>query len=227
MKNNSGKWLSIVTFLGAVIYSVVLFLLKKDFDLSSWILYGATMIAFLLVGVQAISIGTGSERIFFNAFNIFTVVYFSVQFLIGGVMLMFFHGLPVTPVLVGEILLLAAYLVFVILRKAAVKNSSGQENTEQRAVQKLRTMESNVRFLIDRQKDPEIKKALESLAEEIHYSSPVSDPSFETFEDKLLEDIQTLQEELIEGKGYPMVTIESIERLVKDRNQMAAEFRRK
>ena len=75
MKNNSGKWLSIVTFLGAVIYSVVLFLLKKDFDLSSWILYGATMIAFLLVGVQAISIGTGSERIFFNAFNILFCIF--------------------------------------------------------------------------------------------------------------------------------------------------------
>ena len=109
-KGNAGLWIGIAAFFLAAVYSVILFLLKPNFDMTAWVIYGATMVAFLLVGIQAIAFTrTGSGVIMDTALGIVTAIYFGLQLVFGGIVCMSFSDVPLTPVLVCEIIVLAAH----------------------------------------------------------------------------------------------------------------------
>ena len=226
-KSYAGSWIGIAIFFVAVIYSLILFLLKPSFDMSAWVLYAATMIAFLLVGAQAIaSARSGAGIVTDAALGIVTSVYFGLQLILGGIICMFFSDIPLTPVLVFEVILLAAYLVIAFLMFAAQSGSNAQDQNDQKTVQKMRLLESDVQGMMEEAANPELKKALKDLAEAIHYSDVVSLPGLADVESRIAQNVAILQDELTDENADPLARIETLRRLLKERDRTAAILKR-
>ncbi len=226
-KSHAGLWIGITVFFLAAVYSVILFLLKSHFDIAAWVLYGATMIAFLLVGIQAIaSVRTSSTVIVDTALGIVTIIYFGVQLIFGGIVCMSFSDVPLTPVIVCEIIILATYLVFAFVMYAAQSNNAAQDHNDQKTVQKMRLLESDVQGMMEEASDSEVKKALRELAEAIHYSDVVSLPGLADVEGRIAQNIAILQDELTDDAADPLARIETLRRLLKERDRTAAILKR-
>ena len=226
-RNHSGLWVGIAVFFVAAVYSVILFLVKPTFDIVAWVLYGATMVAFLLVGIQIIaSSKSGSAIVMDTALGIVTSIYFGLQVIFGGIVCMCFSDLPLTPVIVCEIILLAAYLAIAFFMYAAQSSNAAQDQNDRQAVQKMRLLESDVQGMMDEATSPDIKKALKDLAEAIHYSDVVSLPGLADVEGRIAQNIAILQDELTDENADPLARIETIRRLLKERDRTAAILKR-
>lgn len=226
-KSHAGFWVGIAVFFVAAVYSVILFLVKSSFDSAAWVLYGATMVAFLLVGIQAIaSARTGSGIVMDVTLGIVTAIYFSLQLIFGGIVCMSFSDVPLTPVIVCEIIILATYLVFAFVMYAAQSNNAAQDHNDQKTVQKMRLLESDVQGMMEEASDSEVKKALRELAEAIHYSDVVSLPGLADVEGRIAQNIAILQDELTDDAADPLARIETLRRLLKERDRTAAILKR-
>lgn len=226
-KSHAGFWVGIAVFLIAAVYSVILFLVKTDFDIASWVLYGATMVAFLLIGMQTIaSSRSGSGIVMDTALGIVTAIYFGLQVIFGGIICMSFKDVPLTPVIVCEIILLAAYLVITFLMFAAQSSNAAQDHNDQKTVQKMRLLESDVQGMVDEATNLEVKKALKDLAEAIHYSDVISLPGLADVEGRIAQNVAILQDELTDENADPLTRIETLRRLLKERDRTAAILKR-
>ena len=226
-KSHAGFWVSIAVFFIAAVYSVILFMLKPSFDTSAWVLYGATMVAFLLVGIQMIASSRSESTIVMDtSLSIVTTIYFGLQLIFGGIVCMCFNDLPLTPVIVCEIILLAAYLVIAFFMYAAQSNNAAQDQNDRQAVQKMRLLESDIQSMLDEATNPDVKKALKDLAEAIHYSDVVSLPGLADVEGRIAQNVAVLQDELTDDNSDPLARIEKIRRLLKERDRTAAILKR-
>jgi hypothetical protein len=226
-KSRAGFWVGVAAFFLAAVYSVVLFLLKPSFDITAWVLYGATMVAFLLVSIQAIaSVRTGSGVIMDTTLGIVTAIYFGLQLIFGGIVCLSFSDVPLTPVIVCEIILLAVYLIIAFMMYAAQSSSAAQDHNDQKTVQKMRLLESDIQGMIEETKNPEVKRALKDLAESIHYSDVVSLPGLADVEGRIAQNVAVLQDELTDENADPLARIETLRRLLKERDRTAAILKR-
>lgn len=226
-KNRAGLWAGVAVFFLAVVYSIVLFLLKPNLDLTAWVLYGSTMVAFLLVGLQTVAAAkSGSGIIMDTTLGIVTAIYFGLQLIFGGIICMSFSNVPLMPVVVGEIILLAAYLIIAFRIYGAQSSNLAQDYNDQKTVQKMRLLESDVLGMMEETGNPEIKKALQDLAEAIHYSDVVSLPGLTDVEGRIAQNVATLQDELTDENADPLARIETIRRLLKERDRTAAILKR-
>lgn len=226
-KNHAGFWVGFAVLFIAAIYSAILFLVKTTFDLSAWLLYGFTMAAFLLVAIQAIAaVKSGPGIAMDTALGVVTSIYFGLQFIFGGIVCMCFADLPTTPVLVCEIILLAAYLMLSFVMYGAQSHMSAQDHNDQNAVRKLRLLESDIQGMADQQTDSPLKQALMGLAEEIHYSDVVSLSALADVEGRIAQNVAILQDELTDDSADPLARIEVIRRLLKERDRTATILKR-
>lgn len=222
-KSHAGFWVGIAVFFIAAVYSVILFLVKPNFDVTAWVLYGATMVAFLLVGIQMIaSCGSGSAIVMDTALGIVTAIYFVLQLLFGGVICMSFSDVPLTPVIVCEIILLAVYLVIAFFMFAAQSSNAAQDHNDKKTVQKMRLLESDIQGMMEEATDARIKGALKELAEAIHFSDVVSLPGLADVEGRIAQNVAILQDELTDENANPLSRIETLRRLLKERDRTAA-----
>ncbi len=226
-KSHASVWVGVAAFFLAAVYSVILFLVKPHLDLTSWVLYIATMIAFLLVGIQMIAAARGGPSVVTDtALGIVTAIYFFLQLIFGGIVCMSVKDVPTTPVIVGEIILLALYLAIAFLMYAAQSSNAAQDHNDKKAVQKMRLLESNVQGMIEETEDPGVKQALKELAEAIHYSNVVSLPGLADVEGRIAQNVAVLQEELADDSADPLARIETLKRLLKERDRTAAILKR-
>lgn len=226
-KSHAGFWVGIAVFFIAAVYSAIIFLVKPSFDITAWVLYGATMIAFLLVGIQMIaSSRSGSAIVMDTALGLVTAIYFGLQLIFGGIVCMCFTDIPITPVIVCEIILLAAYLVIAFLMYAAQSSNAAHDHNDRQAVQKMRLLESDIQGMMEEVSNPEVKKALKDLAEAIHYSDVASLPGLADVEGRIAQDVAILQDELTDDGADPLARIEKIRRLLKERDSTAAILKR-
>lgn len=226
-KSHAGVWVGIAAFFLAAVYSVILFLVKPHLDLTSWVLYIATMIAFLLVGIQMIAAARGGSSVITEtALGIVTAIYFFLQLIFGGIVCMSVKDVPTTPVIVGEIILLAVYLVIAFLMYAAQSSNAAQDHNDKKAVQKMCLLESDVQGMIEETEDPGVKQALKELAEAIHYSDVVSLPGLADVEGRIAQNVAVLQDELADDSADPLARIETLKRLLKERDRTAAILKR-
>ena len=226
-KSHAGVWVGVASFFLAAVYSVILFLVKPHLDLTSWVLYIATMIAFLLVGIQMIAVARGGSSVITDtALGIVTAIYFFLQLIFGGIVCMSVKDVPTTPVIVGEIILLAVYLVIAFLMYAAQSSNAAQDHNDKKTVQKLRLLESDVQGMIEDTEEPSVKMALKELAEAIHYSDVVSLPGLADVEGRIAQNVAILREELADDSADPLARIETLKRLLKERDRTAAILKR-
>lgn len=143
-KSCAAFWIGMASLFMAAIYSAIVFLVRITFDISAWLLYGFTMVAFLLITIQLVAASRKSSSIVMDtALSIVTLIYFGLQFIFGGIIGMCFGALPVTAVLVCEMVLLAGYLVIAFVVYGAQSHSAAQDQNDQNAVRKMRVLESD------------------------------------------------------------------------------------
>lgn len=226
-KGHAGFWVGIASLFMAAIYSAVVFLLKTTFDISAWMLYGFTMVAFLLITIQSVAASRKSSSIVMDtALGVMTLVYFGLQFIFGGIICMCFNDLPMTAVLVCEIILLAVYLVIAFIMYGAQSHSAAQDQNDQNAVRKMRLLESDILGMSEEQTDAARKQALKALAEDVHFSDVAMYPALADVEGRIAQNVAILQEELSDESADVYARIGTIRRLLKERNKTAAILKR-
>lgn len=226
-KSHAGFWVGVAVLFFAAVYSAIVFLVKTTFDLSAWMLYGFTMVAFLLVAIQMIAASRKSASIVMDtALGIVTAIYFGLQFIFGGIICMCFSDLSMTAVMVCEIILLAAYLMVAFMMYAAQSHSAAQDHNDQKAVRKMRLLESDIQGMAEQQEDASLKQALKALAEEIHFSDVSSFPGLADVEGRIAQNVAILQDELTDETADAYARIEAIRRLLKERDRTATILKR-
>ena len=226
-KSHAGFWVGIALLFMAAVYSAILFLVKTTFDIRAWMLYGFTMVAFLLITIQSVAASRKSSSIIMDtALGVVTLIYFGLQFIFGRIICMCFSDLPMTAVLVCEIILLAAYLVIAFIMYAAQSHSAAQDHNDQNAVRKMRLLESDILGMAEEQADASIKEALKTLADEIHFSDVATYPVLVDVEGRIAQNVAILQNELTDEAADVYERIEAIRRLLKERNRTAAILKR-
>lgn len=226
-KSHAGFWIGIASLFVAAVYSDIVFLVKTTFDISAWLLYGFTMVAFLLITVQSVATSRKSSSIVMDtALGIVTLIYFGLQFIFGGIICMCFSALPMTSVLVCETILLAGYLAIVFITYGAQSHSAAQDRNDRKAIRKMRLLESDILDMAEKQEDAAKKQALKALAEEVHFSDMATYPALTDVEDRIAQNVAILQEELTDEAADVYARIETIRRLLKERNRTAAILKR-
>lgn len=226
-KSRAGFWVGIASLFMAAVYSVILFLVKTTFDISAWMLYGFTMVAFLLITIQSVAASRKSSSIVMDtALGFVTLIYFGLQFVFGGMICMCFSDLPMTAVLVCEIIILAAYLVIAFIMYGAQSHSTAQDQNDQNAVRKMRLLENDILDMAEEQTDAAKKQALKALAEEVHFSDVATYPTLADVEGRIAQNVAILQDELTDESADVYARIEAIRRLLKERNRTAAILKR-
>lgn len=224
-KSHAGFWVGIASLFMAAIYSAIVFLVKTTFDISAWMLYGFTMVSFLLITIQSVAASRKSSSVVMDtALGVVTLIYFGLQFIFGGIICMCFSDLPMAAVLVCEIILLAAYLVIAFIMYGAQSHSAAQDQNDQNALRKMRLLESDILSMAEEQTDADKRKALKVLAEEIHFSDVA--PALVDVEGRIAQNVAILQDELADETADTYARIEAIRRLLKERNRTAAILKR-
>lgn len=226
-KSRAGFWVGFASLFFAAVYSAVLFLVKSTFDISAWILYGFTIVAFVLITIQSVaSSGKSNSIVLDSALGLVTLIYFGVQFVFAGIICMCFADLPVTAVSVCEIILLAAYLLIAFVMYGAQSHSAAQDYNDQKAVSKMRLLENDVLTMVDNQTDASRKQALKALAEEVHYCDLTIHPALDDVDGRIAQNVAMLQDELSDDTADVNTRIETVRRLLKERNRTAAILKR-
>lgn len=226
-KSHAGFWVGFASLFFAAVYSAVLFLVKSTFDISAWILYGFTIVAFVLITIQSVaSSGKSNSIVLDSALGLVTLIYFGVQFVFAGIICMCFADLPVTAVSVCEIILLAAYLLIAFVMYGAQSHSAAQDYNDQKAVSKMRLLENDVLTMVDNQTDASRKQALKALAEEVHYCDLTIHPALDDVDGRIAQNVAMLQDELSDDTADVNTRIETVRRLLKERNRTAAILKR-
>ena len=121
------------------------------------------------------------------------------------------------------ILLLGAAAIGVIITdniRDHVEAIDEQVKAETKAASYFRL---NTAGLADQAQDPEVRKALERLEEDIRYSDPVSNDATKEIEQEIQTKIESLKSSLAADKEALLLQITELSNLVKDRNRVCKE----
>ena len=90
----------------------------------------------------------------------------------------------------------------------------------------MRLLESDILGMSEEQTDEDKKKALKVLAEEIHFSGVATFPALADVEGRIAQNVAILQDELTDETADVYARIDTIRRLLKERNRTAAILKR-
>ncbi len=212
----------LITLLAAVVYSIILFTLKKEFTRASGVAYAFTLLAFLMLAVAVDLPAAGAKGNILTKIlrSKVTAVYFCVQFLFGGVLAMCFDSISWKLVLAAELVILALYLMAVVGLALGGGLTGRQEQAANRKVSALRLLQSDLETIHQEVQDGELKKSIASLAEAVRYSDPISNGELQDLEDRILSNVQLLREDVdIQDNQRAMDRVEKLRRLLEERNR--------
>lgn len=196
MKKNHQIWICFAFAFFALLYSVLLFVLKKSMSTSNWIAYGFTIIAFL---IQILSYGIREEST--KAFPFFSIlsnkiclVYFAVQFLVGGIISMVLSVSSITMFVVGIVILLL-YIISALIIKSGTSSIKEIDEFDYQNVARCRKMVAEMQTCEKLLYGSPLSKKVNKLREEIMYSDPVTDTSINGMDKRIENNILLLREE--------------------------------
>ena len=213
-RNYSGVWKGFAIVFAAVIYSILLFAFKKNFNLASWIAYGYTMVAFLVL-LAGVCFQSGSEK----AYPMFDLAA-SGQFILGGIAAMAIPDLSTkTAGLVG-LLLLSVYVVIVLVFRAGTSSVQGQDDIDGRKVMDQQLLVAEIDTIETFVAETQLREKLSTLRDLLRYSDPLGQTALADLEERIRHNITLLREEAEEGENEKIsVRIDRLQRLLAERNQ--------
>lgn len=212
-------YIVLVVFL-ALIYNILLFIIKKDFVTVSWISYFFTMVGFVVLLFDAFIPEEKFSRypMFGLSVSTYSITFFVIQ-LVFGILLMLFDGFNTTFALVIEILLLAFYLFRIIQVLVAKEIVAKQDNKVKQKEFYIRSLLIELEDMSELVTDEELKKSIEQLTEDIRFSDPMSHESLVSTEERIRMNIASLRDNIDAGRAEDAVdSVSLIKRLVRERN---------
>lgn len=178
-----------------LLYNLIVFVL---FDVRTnvfWVSYVFMVIAFLMqmVSLRLSFKNTDVETIFFGIPLVTLSVYYILAELFCSLVFMVFQGAGLKAAITIQLLLLGAYLIIAIIAlmsRDAVQDMSGHIKEK---VTFHKTILADVEILQGRCEDPELKADLGKLAETVRYSDPMTNPSIEDVEFRIMKKMSELR----------------------------------
>lgn len=208
-----------------VVYSVLFFAVPIPKGAAAWVSYLFSVIS--IGGAAAVSLfvfgkddGMTSK---FYGLPIFKVgnLYALVQVIFGTLMTIIgaFVKVPLWIVFVVSILLLGAAAIGLIATVNTREIVENQEKEVERQTKSMTFFKLDMESMVECCKEPQVKKAMEELAEKFRYSDPVSNEALEAIEDRLKAEVAVLGGMLADDKETVLKKITEIEHLLADRNR--------
>ena len=197
MKKNVGRGIAVLVIL-LVVFSVISFVIPFEKTTVFWIAYLCGVVATLLQAYFFRSAFGGSEsaKSKFYGFPIARVgvIYLAVQMIVSLAEIALARFLPVWTVIILNVLILAAALIGCITVEAARDEVVRQDTNRKVAVSSMRELQSVSAALADQCTNPEMKKTITQLAEELRYSDPVTSEKTKDYEARMKEMLEKLQQ---------------------------------
>ena len=167
-----------------------------------WLAFAFTIIAFG-VEIYAFRTSFGKEdvRSKFYGFPIarLAVVYFVVQLVLALVMMALAKWVPAWVAVILFVVVLAATLVGLIAAEVMRDEIERQDEVLKKDVSTMRALQSKANAIVAQTEDETLKKALETFAENLRYSDPVSGEAIADIEAELTRCVDELQQAVIDG----------------------------
>ena len=197
MKKNAIRWW-IVLGVVLVVYHVLVFALpfpKTSVFVLSYLFSLAAILAQIYVIRTAFYQGEGVKSKFYG-FPIakIGVVYLVLQLILGFVFMALGLISPIWLPLVLYVLLLGAAAVGFVAADAVREEIVRQEVKQEKQISQMRELQARASGLPGQCQDPELRRILQKLSDNLRFSDPVSSPALEEIESELsdlLEQIQT------------------------------------
>lgn len=225
-KKNSLKMIAAVTeILCYIINLIIIWLIFgfKDKTVTFWIGFAATTVAFFeafITSVLHFGVNSAKSR-FYAAPSMYLIAIWAIVFIVYGYFMMIFKmiGIKFSASSFAVLLIINAIMIL-RLQVPKVFASEVSENIRSK-VATLKDLEIKVTSMITSDvRDPELREMLESLADDVKYSDPMSDPSLDQLERRISSECDTLST-MLDIPEDAKSKCETISKLLKQRNEKA------
>lgn len=227
MSKNRGRFYAILAIV-FVLFSVIAFAILFRNDFTFWVSYAFSAVAILLqvyAWPKAFDFEGHDVKSKFYGFPIARVstIYLAVQLIASLIFMVLGKAFPFVgriSAIVG-VLLLGLTLIGLISVGAARDEVVRQETVKKTRTDIMKTLQVRSQTVASLCSDPEAKKALQHLAEEIRYSDPVSNDALAASEAKIAEMLDTLQSAVADGRFSEIPDLcKNTEILLEERNKL-------
>lgn len=215
MKKNSTKGYLILGILLAVI-SIIAFAVPTQKTATFWLAYAFTVVAFaaqILIWKTAL----GKDESLKSKFLGFPVLHIGIAYLIVQIVAFaVFLFVPTAPVWIAVVVCVLIAGISAICMIAADTGRGEIERVEAKVQNKvfyIKSLQTDIELLADKENDTEIKVALTQLAEKIRFSDPMNHSKLEVVEKELADKICALK-----TSADKLTAIAEIDTLLVERN---------
>ena len=220
---HSALWFGGAILVFVFIYSWILFSVKLNMTEAHWLLYGFTLLAFMSFGlVLGMTAKTRGEITFDIPIVMITGIYAAVQFIVCGVLMMLFSGIPFGLVCIVEFTLLGVFLIMEFTLVGVEENAIEQNDKDQAAVKHSRMVETSILTLMGKAENEEVKKKLRNLSEKAHFADVYDGPEVQEIDAGIQRNLIALEEDMADNDIDVSERIEKIGLLFEERNRIAA-----
>lgn len=207
------------------VFNLLVFSIFKTRTNVFWLSYAFMTAAF---AVQIISMflsfkTTDVETVFFGIPLTSFSIYYLCASLVVGTVFMIFQSAGFTLAVVIQVLILAAYLIIAIISLLARDTVQAIGENVKQNVTNLKSIVVDVEMLASSCTDPELKQALNRLADTVKYSDPMSTAAIELVEQRIMRKIVELRVS-IDNNQIPdaLQACKDLEMLYVERNKQLA-----
>ena len=212
-----------LTVLGAVLFSVIAFVIRFYRGINFWIGYGFGLFAILFLGMIAYMSSSSEMPLQSRFYGWQLIGVAGVYTLTQMVVSLLLFSIPVLPIWLG----VAICSILLILALGGSITTQSSNNTIEKLDSEvkgkmfyIRSLETDIGGIAAKCSDPSLKKELEKLREIIRYSDPMSSPRLASIEESIQERCNYLGE-LVTRQDYnsALAAVQQIGRLLIERNE--------
>ena len=209
----------IILGIAFVLFNVIAFAVPTDKTSVFWIAYVFTVVAFV-AQITVWNLALRKAETLKSKFLGLPIIHVGVVYLI--IQLIAFGVFLALPWIANWIPIIACAVILGISGICLITTEIGREEVArveakiQRKVSTIKGLQINVELLAETQTDTYIKTALETLAEKLKYSDPMSDESLAPIEDEITAKINALK---IQPIADIPDSVKQIEMLLLERNK--------
>lgn len=177
------------------VFNLLVFTIFKTHTKVFWLSYAFMTVAFIVqILSMFLSFKTADvETAFFGIPLASFSIYYLCASLIVGAVFMVFQNAGFTLALVIQTLILAAFLIIAIISLLARDTVQAIGENVKQNVTNLKSILVDVEMLSSSCTDPELKQALNKLADTVKYSDPMSTTAVELVEQRIMRKISELR----------------------------------
>ena len=222
MKKENVLWI-ILKLMFAVIFNTVFFVVSGfEHGVSVWLSYGFIHLAYFMLLITPKLIRKGkSVAVFGFSLHSISSVYFIIE-LITGIVFILMASESYKATLVIQLIIAGIYGVMLISSMIANERTADAEENRQYQIDYFKSASARLKRLLDAVVDKDVKKKLEMVYDEL-YTSPVkSHPTLHQLEERILDLINELSEEINSGEKESILTLlKSLLDAINERNSQA------